>query len=660
MSYQVLARKWRPRRFEDLVGQTHVVRALSNALTGDRLHHAYLFSGTRGVGKTTVARILARALNCETGVTAEPCGQCSACREIDEGRFIDLIEVDAASRTKVDETRELLENVQYAPSRGRYKVYLIDEVHMFSNHSFNALLKTLEEPPPHVKFLLATTDPKKLPVTVLSRCLQFNLKRLGPEEIQGQLARITAAEGVAAEPAALELLARAADGSVRDSLSLLDQAIAHGSGVVETAAVTDMLGTIDRGRVLDLAEALVNADLAGALALVANAHALGIDADIVLVELSAVLQNMALVQALGEAAPVDADSATAARIADLAGRASAEDCQLWYQTAITGRRDLPLAPNPRLGLEMTLLRMLVFRPQEPDTTTSPPAPAGDAAGGLRAARAALGAGSANAAPRSGAAAARAALLGAGPAAAAPAPTEPATAPPRARRGRQAEPASGPAPADFAPAAALDDAMPAWLDDDPDGFADAAPAAPAAPATHTAASALPASGDPAPADPPTPAAVPAVSVTVAPAATAPATASQSAPAAAMAVAATDVDWCLLSEHPGLQGLVRELAQNCLLAGETDGEMLLLHDAVARQLRNREREQRLAEVLASQLGRPVRLAFREVASMPGETPVARQRRLRAEREAEAARAIAEDPNVQAICRRFDARIEHTQPG
>src|SRR5882672_3568194 len=267
MSYIVLARKWRPKRFGEMVGQEHVVRALGNALDSGKVHHAFLFTGTRGVGKTTVARILAKSLNCETGVSANPCGVCAACREIDEGRFVDLIEVDAASRTKVDDTREMLDNVQYAPSRGRFKVYLIDEVHMLSNHSFNALLKTLEEPPPHVKFLLATTDPQKLPVTVLSRCLQFGLKRLPVAAIAKQIAHITKAEGVSAEPAAIELLARAADGSMRDGLSLLDQAIAHGGDGLRELGVREMLGAIDRKRVHELIALLAANDAAGLLRL---------------------------------------------------------------------------------------------------------------------------------------------------------------------------------------------------------------------------------------------------------------------------------------------------------------------------------------------------------------------------------------------------------
>ncbi len=301
MSYQVLARKWRPRNFHTLVGQEHVLRALVNALDNDRLHHAYLFTGTRGVGKTTIARIFAKSLNCEQGVSSNPCGVCSACTEIDEGRFIDLIEVDAASRTKVDETRELLENVQYAPSRGRYKVYLIDEVHMFSNHSFNALLKTLEEPPPHVKFLLATTDPQKLPVTILSRCLQFNLKRLPLQLITGHLTDVLTREGIEAETPALAELARAADGSMRDALSLLDQAIAFGGGAVREADVRSMLGSIERGQVYAILRALAQQDGAAVLAEVAQLAELVPDFSNVLAELLSLLQRVAVAQTVPDA-----------------------------------------------------------------------------------------------------------------------------------------------------------------------------------------------------------------------------------------------------------------------------------------------------------------------------------------------------------------------
>jgi DNA polymerase-3 subunit gamma/tau len=380
MTYQALARKWRPRRFAEMAGQEHVLRALINALDRQRLHHAFLFTGTRGVGKTTVARILAKSLNCETGVTSQPCGACSACTEIDAGRFVDLIEVDAASRTKVDETRELLDNVQYSPARGRYKVYLIDEVHMLSGHSFNALLKTLEEPPPHVKFLLATTDPQKLPITVLSRCLQFSLKRLPPALIGQRLAQVLGEEGVAAEPAAIELIARAADGSMRDALSLLDQAIAHGGDGLTEPEVRAMLGTIDRSKVHELLAGLAAADAPGLLATVAALDEHAPDYEGVLGELAAALQRVAILQAVPTAAAEWPDRAALAPIAAALGAA---EVQLLYQIAITSRRDLPLAPDARTGFEMALLRMLAFRPDGDPSPLQPsrPAPTAGAAGG---------------------------------------------------------------------------------------------------------------------------------------------------------------------------------------------------------------------------------------------------------------------------------------
>ena len=360
MTYLVLARKWRPKDFSDTVGQEHVLQALINALESGRLHHAYLFAGTRGVGKTTIARILAKALNCETGVTANPCGKCSACREIDEGRFIDLIEVDAASKTKVEDTRDLLDNVQYAPARGRFKVYLIDEVHMLSKSSFNALLKTLEEPPPHVKFLLATTEPQKLPITVLSRCLQFNLTRLTPRLIQDRLAKICKAEEIDADGAALAMLARAADGSLRDALSLLDQAIAYCGGKVEEGPVSKMLGTIDRDHVSKLINLLAADDATGVINAIAEIDEQFPDYSRLLEDLARVLQRIAVFQVVG-AIETDDDVADA-QIDGLANGLSAEDVQLFYQIALIGRRDLHLAPDPRSGAEMTLLRMLAFRP----------------------------------------------------------------------------------------------------------------------------------------------------------------------------------------------------------------------------------------------------------------------------------------------------------
>ena len=361
MSYQVLARKWRPRIFREMVGQEHVLQALINALDHNRLHHAYLFTGTRGVGKTTIARILAKCLNCETGVSSEPCGQCASCREIAEGRFVDLIEVDAASRTKVEDTRELLENVQYAPTRGRYKVYLIDEVHMLSNSSFNALLKTLEEPPPHVKFLLATTDPQKLPMTILSRCLQFNLKNMNPERIVQHLKFVLGEELVPYEEAALWHLGRAADGSMRDAMSLTDQAIAYGSGKITEAEVSAMLGTIDQTAVYDIVNALASLDGRAVLAAVERMSEQAPDYANALAEMLAVLHRIAIAQALPEA--VDNSHGDRDRIMQLAQQLPSEDVQLFYQTALLGRRDLPLAPDARAGFEMVLLRMLAFKPQ---------------------------------------------------------------------------------------------------------------------------------------------------------------------------------------------------------------------------------------------------------------------------------------------------------
>ena len=378
MSYQALARKWRPRSFDAIVGQEHVVRALVNAFERDRLHHAYLFSGTRGVGKTTIARVFAKGLNCESGPTARPCGECGACREIDEGRHVDLLEVDAASRARVEETRDLLDNVQYAPVRSRFKVYLIDEVHMFSRHSFNALLKTLEEPPPHVKFLLATTDPQRLPVTVLSRCLQFGLRRLNVDEIAAELARISGEEAIEADPVALRVLGRAADGSMRDALSLLDQAAAYGAGRVVAADVRALVGTVERDRLLALLDALASSDAAamvGALDRIAGEAA---DYEALLGEVVEALGRMAALNVV-PAGREDDEEVEALRA--LAARVPPEALQLHYQIGLLGRRDLPYAPHPRAGFEMTMLRMVAFAPasaaeRAPDRSAVPaPAPA---------------------------------------------------------------------------------------------------------------------------------------------------------------------------------------------------------------------------------------------------------------------------------------------
>ncbi|WP_350576039.1 DNA polymerase III subunit gamma/tau [Pseudomonas sp. HY2-MNA-CIBAN-0224] len=370
MSYQVLARKWRPRSFREMVGQTHVLKALINALDSQRLHHAYLFTGTRGVGKTTIARIIAKCLNCETGITSTPCGTCSVCREIDEGRFVDLIEIDAASRTKVEDTRELLDNVQYAPSRGRFKVYLIDEVHMLSSHSFNALLKTLEEPPPYVKFILATTDPQKLPATILSRCLQFSLKNMTPERVVEHLTHVLSVENVPFEDDALWLLGRAADGSMRDAMSLTDQAIAFGEGKVLATDVRAMLGTLDHGQVFDLLHALIQGDARALLEAVRHLAEQGPDWNGVLSEILNVFHRVAIAQALPEG--VDNGHGDRDRVLSLAQAMPAEDVQFYYQMGLIGRRDLPLAPDPRGGFEMVLLRMLAFRPADTGDAPSQP------------------------------------------------------------------------------------------------------------------------------------------------------------------------------------------------------------------------------------------------------------------------------------------------
>ncbi|AND67999.1 DNA polymerase III subunit gamma/tau [Dyella thiooxydans] len=363
MSYQVLARKWRPRKFAELVGQEHVVRALTNALDTGRMHHAYLFTGTRGVGKTTIARIFAKSLNCERGESADPCGECSVCTAVDAGRFVDLLEIDAASNTGVDDVREVIENAQYAPSRGRFKVYLVDEVHMLSKPAFNALLKTLEEPPPHVKFLLATTDPQKLPVTVLSRCLKFNLKRLLPEQISGQMRHILGAEGIAFEDAAIVELARGADGSLRDGLSLLDQAIAYGGGALKADDVRAMLGSVARGQVLGLLQALAAGQGEALMLECARIASYSPDFGGVLDDVAAVLHRIQLMQ-LVPGYQAEGDEGAGEELAALAQQFAPEDVQLYYQIATTGRRDLPMAPDARTGFEMAVLRMLAFRPGE--------------------------------------------------------------------------------------------------------------------------------------------------------------------------------------------------------------------------------------------------------------------------------------------------------
>lgn len=397
MSYQVLARKWRPHTFEQVVGQQHVLTALTNALDQGRLHHAYLLSGTRGVGKTTIARILAKSLNCEQGIGSHPCGVCDTCREIDQGNFVDLLEIDAASRTKVEDTRELLDNVQYRPARGRFKVYLIDEVHMLSRHSFNALLKTLEEPPPYVKFLLATTDPQKLPITILSRCLQFHLKSLDQSQIAKQLEWVLDQEGQPFEPRALLALAKAADGSMRDALSLTDQALAHGNGSVRLDSVLTMLGTLDHHHLHQLLEAVLRQDAPATMAKITEIATLGPDFDQLHAELEALLHRVAMAQLLP--ASVQEQGADADALLQLAQAMSPEEVQLCYQIVLGGRKDLPWAPDGRTALEMTCLRMLAFSPRREvlhpaSLTALPPSmtglPVGKAVAGQGGAPASLG------------------------------------------------------------------------------------------------------------------------------------------------------------------------------------------------------------------------------------------------------------------------------
>jgi len=369
MSYQVLARKWRPRNFSSLVGQEHVVRALTHALDQQRLHHAYLFTGTRGVGKTTLARILAKALNCETGITSTPCGVCSACIEIDGGRFVDLIEIDAATNTGIDDMRELQDNAVYAPTRGRFKVFVIDEVHMLSKQAFNSMLKTFEEPPEHIKFILATTDPQKIPVTVLSRCLQFNLKQMPRDAIYGHLGHILKEENTASEPAALGLIARAAQGSMRDALSLLDQAIAYAGGKVSEESVRAMLGTIDQDYLLKLLDALAQQDIKAMLAVAGEMESRSLSFDGALQDLATLLHQIALAQVAPEA--LGQDLPERERILALAQQFDAEELQLYYQIALHGRRDLPLAPDEYAGFSMSLMRMLAFRPEEASADSAP-------------------------------------------------------------------------------------------------------------------------------------------------------------------------------------------------------------------------------------------------------------------------------------------------
>ncbi|PSJ21002.1 DNA polymerase III subunit gamma/tau [Halomonas sp. ND22Bw] len=689
MSYQVLARKWRPRTFHELVGQEHVQRALVNALDQGRLHHAYLFTGTRGVGKTTLARILAKCLNCtagghgDEGVTSTPCGQCPSCEAIDDGRFVDLIEVDAASRTKVEDTRELLDNVQYAPTQGRYKVYLIDEVHMLSTSSFNALLKTLEEPPPHVKFLLATTDPQKLPPTVLSRCLQFTLKHMPPERIVGHLSKVLEAESVSFEESALWLLGKAAEGSMRDAMSLTDQAIAFGQGEVRHADVAAMLGTLDHRHVLALLEAMAEVDAARVLAEVAALAEQGPDFAGVLDDVTGVLHRLAVAQMVPDA--LDNGHGDRDTLLALAARFTAEDIQLYYQIGIQGRGDMAHAPDLRTALEMTLLRMLAFRPQGVPKPAQTPLPMrGDGGGGAPAAGGGAGqSGSsdqaASAAPAPSAAPGAAASRPAAESAPAPEPT-PEPAPARAPVESAASPAPTEAPADPQPApeaapepapsavAAAEPAPepPPWIQDEPvqdvpvqDEPVQDVPVQDEpvqdVPVQEASAQAAPAP-EPAAPQPQMPAPVAAAPEPEAQAVPA------EAPAAPSAADATPgelshADWLERFDALGLSGLTRNLAAHCVVEAD-DGDALTLRlDPSQAAMQADVHVERIREALAG-AGFTRRLTIADGPLPEGvETPRQRADRLAAERHAEAVAALQADPQVQKLQQAFGARLIET---
>lgn len=647
MSYQVLARKWRPRTFREMVGQEHVLKALINALDHNRLHHAYLFTGTRGVGKTTIARILAKCLNCEAGVTSTPCGECSSCNEIAEGRFVDLIEVDAASRTKVEDTRELLDNVQYAPTRGRYKIYLIDEVHMLSNHSFNALLKTLEEPPEHVKFLLATTDPQKLPVTILSRCLQFNLKNMSPERIVEHLSHVLTSEAVPFEESALWLLARSADGSMRDALSLTDQAVAFGGGKVSDTEVAAMLGTIDHVLIEEIMSALVAADGPAILAAVAKFAEHAPDFDAALADMLTLLHRIAIAQALPEA--LDNSYGDREQILHFATALAPEDVQMYYQTALIGRRDLPLASDPRMGLEMTLLRMLAFKPQGVVDVPKNALPG---------------------APQPAAATETAAEEENAPVKKPIATPEAPTAPTASEHTALAETVSK-------PSAALESSPPARGEEfisaqNPQPVSEPAPKASSShvdePRSHEVSrskrvmAALNSEHDAftnAAATRPSPQQV----VTDEPSeSVAKATASAQQEAQALSdqpIPLADFDaehWINVYHQMNVRGIVQSTAANCVMVGRNENHVQFILDQEKTSLYDPSHGQRLGDLLSDYFSHPVRVDI-QLADIPNgmETPAQHDERRRRENHAKALQTLQNDPVVQTLQREFGAVLQ-----